>query len=138
LKRKRKTQIRPAGPARPSPAHPLPTRHAAPACQRQQSLTRFASPLSLCPLVPIYRHRFPSRARPVLSLSYGPAPSAPIYHPPHAHPCLCAVGPPCQLRLPREPPLTSAHARREARLHRLPTCPSSFLSPARTRSLSPA
>jgi hypothetical protein len=47
-------------------------------------------------------------------------------------------GTPCLLRPPREPPLTRAHARREPWPHRLPTSPSSLLSPARTRSPSPA
>jgi hypothetical protein len=48
----------------------------------------------------------------------------------------CAVGPPCQLCLPREPPWTSAHACRESRPRRLPSRPSSLMSTACTSSLS--
>jgi hypothetical protein len=50
----------------------------------------------------------------------------------------CAVGPPCQFRLPYEPPWTSAHARQDPRPHRLPMQPSSLLSTAHTRTRSPA
>jgi hypothetical protein len=56
---------------------------------------------------------------------------------PHAPtPSLCTVGPPCPLRLHREPSLTSAHARRAPQPCRLPTHPSSLLSTAHT-ALSP-
>jgi hypothetical protein len=51
-------------------------------------------------------------------------------------PYLYTVGPLYQLRLPREPPWTSAHTRREPLSRRLPTHPSSLLSTAHTRSLS--
>jgi hypothetical protein len=50
-------------------------------------------------------------------------------------PSLCTVELLCQLRLPREPPWTSVHARREPQPHRLPTHPSSLLSTADTCSL---
>jgi hypothetical protein len=36
---------------------------------------------------------------------------------------LCAMGPPCQLRLPRDPPWTSAHACRDPQPRRLPMHP---------------
>jgi hypothetical protein len=41
-------------------------------------------------------------------------------------PSLYNVGPLCQLRLPREPPWTTAHARREPQPRRLATHPSSL------------
>jgi hypothetical protein len=47
-------------------------------------------------------------------------------------------GTPCQLHPLREPPVTSVHTRREPWPRCLPTPPSSLLSPARTRSSSPA
>jgi hypothetical protein len=50
----------------------------------------------------------------------------------------CAMGPLCQLRPFCEPPLTNTHARREPRPRRLPAPSSSLLSPALTRSPSPA
>jgi hypothetical protein len=60
-------------------------------------------------------------------------------HFPHTTPpSLCTVGLPCQLCLPRELSWTSAHAYREPRPCRLPTHPSSLLSTAHTRTLSPA
>jgi hypothetical protein len=56
-------------------------------------------------------------------------------------PCTCFLslrhGTALSAPLPREPPWTSAHARREPRPRCLPTRPSSLLSTARTRSLSP-
>jgi hypothetical protein len=67
------------------------------------------------------------RARPVSAMSH--TLRAPV-------PYRCAVGLPCQLRLPREPPWISTHTRQEPRPRRLPTRPSSLLSTARTRSLS--
>ena len=57
--------------------------------------------------------------------------------PPRTHSLSLHRGAPCQLRLPRKPQWTSAHARRELRSHRLPTRSNSLLSTARTRSLSP-
>jgi hypothetical protein len=60
------------------------------------------------------------------SESFRPAPA----------PSLCTVGPPCQLRLPRESSWTNTHAHQEPWPHRLPTRHSSLLSTARTRSLS--
>jgi hypothetical protein len=53
----------------------------------------------------------------------------------------CAVGPPCQLRLPRGPPWTNtralAHARRDPPPRRPPMHPSYFLSTARIRTRFP-
>jgi hypothetical protein len=93
---------------------------------------------SLFPVGPVCRRQSSSSAR-LLSVSvsrarliitmrrfpYTPAPPR------------CAVGPPCQLRLSREPSWTSAHARRDPRPRYLPTHPSSLLSTARTRIPSP-
>ena len=82
---------------------------------------------------------FPPRAHPALPLRSGPRPSAQL---PVAllslSLSLCTMGPPYQLRPPHEPPLTRAHARREHQPPRLPTSPSTLLSPAHTRSPSPA
>jgi hypothetical protein len=93
---------------------------------------------SLCLVGLACRRQSPSLARPCsLSASWAQLVSTPrcsLHAPVFPR---CAVGPPCQFRLPREPPWTSAHARQEPRPHRLPTHPSSLLSTARTRSLSP-
>jgi hypothetical protein len=95
------------------------------------------SPPSFCLVGPACRCQMPSPARP-RSLSASRAqplstPSRSLRKP--IFPC-CAVGPPCQFRLPREPPWTSAHACREPWPRCLPKHPSFFLSIARTRSLS--
>jgi hypothetical protein len=71
------------------------------------------------------------QARLVSTVSYFPRTPAPSLS-------LCTVGPPYQLCLPREPPWTSEHARREPHSRRLPTHPISLLSTAHTHSLSPA
>jgi hypothetical protein len=95
--------------------------------------------LSLRLVGPVCRRRLPSPARP-RSLSVSRA--QPVSAPSHSLRALissrCVVGPPCQIRLPREPPWTSADAHREPQPRHLPTHPSSLLSTARTRSLSPA
>jgi hypothetical protein len=95
-------------------------------------------PLSLCPVGPICRCRFSSGARPVHYLSRGPRPSAPSPVPlTHAPVTLCRG--PAMLAPPSlQPSLTHAHTHREVRSCCQPTCPSSFLSPACTRSLPPA
>jgi hypothetical protein len=119
---------------KPPRAHLPPSpRLSASACSCALSLS-----LSLCPVGPVYRRRYPSPARP-------PSPFVPRTLPINvANRSLraltlscCAMGPLCQLHLPRKPPWTSAHARRELRPRRLPTRPTSLLSTARARSLSP-
>jgi hypothetical protein len=76
---------------------------------------------------PTYRHRFPSRTRPALSVSCRPCPSAPLPIPSRTCPCLYAVGQPCQLRLPREPLLTRARMHTEKTGHiACPLAPASF------------
>jgi hypothetical protein len=102
-------------------------------------LARTLSPPFLCPVGLAYRHRLPSPEHPdSLSVPWAQLVSAPSRSLRALVSSRCAVGPPYQLRLPREPPWTSAHARREPRPRRLPMRPSSLLSTARTRSLSPA
>jgi hypothetical protein len=78
------------------------------------------------------------RTRVPLSLFLEPRPSAPrIVHPHPPFLSRCAVGQPCQLCLPRTAADPCPRARREDRSRRPPMRPSSFLSPARTRSLFP-
>jgi hypothetical protein len=101
------------------------------------SLRARSLPLSLCPVGPLCRHQLPSPARPFPSLPRGPALSACRVVPRTPAPSRCVVGPLGQLLLPRDPPWTSAHACRDPHPRRLPTCPSSLLSSARTRTRSP-
>ena len=99
-------------------------------------LPRALSPPSLSLVGLVCRRQSPSPAHPrSLSASRAHLVSA-MSHSPHAPaPSLCTVGPPGQVRLPREPPWTSAHARREPWPRRLTTRPSSLLRTARTLSL---
>jgi hypothetical protein len=126
--------------AQPSPAGPrAPARalHVGSTYQHQFPLSRALSP-SLCLVRPVCRHRLPSPPRPrSISISWA-RPVSIMSRSLHA-PVLSRydVGPPCQLRLPREPSWTSAHARREPQPCRLSTRPSSLLSTTRTRSLLP-
>jgi hypothetical protein len=95
-------------------------------------------PLSLCSVGPTCRCHFLSHAPHTLSVQRTPPVSA-VNHSLCALPLsLVAPWSPYQLRLTSKPPLTSAQARREPQPRRLPTCPSSLLSLARTCSLSPA
>jgi hypothetical protein len=96
-------------------------------------------PPSICPVGPACRRRLPSPVHPrSLSISQAEPVSTPSRSLRTPVSSCCVVGPPYQIRLPREPPWTSAHTRREPWPRRLPTCPSSLLSTAGTRSLSPA
>jgi hypothetical protein len=96
----------------------------------------YSLPLSLCPVGPIYRHRLPSRARPVLSLFRGPRPSASLpVSLAHAPVSLCRGLALSALPSPRTATYSRAHARQEDRPCHMPTCPSSFLS-ASPHSLS--
>jgi hypothetical protein len=101
------------------------------------SLCACSHPFSLFPVEPVCRHQLPSLARLFPLCLAGPSyqHDEPFLRVPA--PSLYAMGPPYQLRLPREPSWTSVHARRDLRPRRLPTCPSFLLSTARTRTCSP-
>jgi hypothetical protein len=121
----------PADPARLKPRErplPAPTHPRAPAL-----------PLSMCLVGPICRCRFPSRVRPIISMSCGPTSSASL--PIHSVPSLSLVAPWSSLVssvFPTTAVDPRTHARREVRPRHLPTRPSSFLSPTRTCSLFPS
>jgi hypothetical protein len=95
-------------------------------------------PISLCPVGPVYRRQFPLPARPLSLCPVGLARQRcePFYLRPCSLSLRCRA--PCQLCLPRKPPWTSVHTRQQLQPRRLPTCLSSLLSTAYTRSLFPA
>jgi hypothetical protein len=139
FKRKRRNLFQPS---RPSPTRPR--ERARPSVTGGPRLLALiqpcapAPPLSLYLVRPICQRRFPSRVPRFLSILWAvlstllPVPLALALVP------LRSGGPLSTPTSPRTAVNPHAHAHREVRSRRLPTRPSSFLSPARTRSLSPA
>jgi hypothetical protein len=142
-KKKGKTILAQFDPVWPSPgrqrARPLPDRRPPPVSVSPASCAR--APFLPLPGGADLSAPVPLTCVPSLSLSLslhcGPASSASL----HIH-STCRASAPWASSvspvLPATAANTRAHARREVRPRRLPTRPSSFLSPARPRSLSPA
>jgi hypothetical protein len=85
--------------------------------------------LTLCPMGPTCRRQFPSPARSLSLCLVGPVRQLPSRCPARPLFSLCAVGLPCQFRLPR--------SRRISRPRRPPTRPAPFLEPRQCPAHAP-